>query len=86
MTAILDRVVVAADAGRVTDGKPADPDPEVPGRARRRTFTAKYKLGGHSRTSLRGPQNTVRQPASPTPPTFLPKPDEHNLCSASRAG
>lgn len=45
MTALLDRVLVAADAGRVTDGKPANPDPEVPERARRRTFTAKYKLG-----------------------------------------
>jgi hypothetical protein len=44
VTATLDRVLVAADAGRVTDGKPADPDPEVPERARRRTFTAKYKL------------------------------------------
>jgi transposase len=44
MTAILDRTLVAADAGQVTDGKPADPDPEVPERARRRSFTAKYKL------------------------------------------
>ena len=44
MTATLDRVLPAADAGGVADGKPADPDPEVPQRARRRTFTAKYKL------------------------------------------
>jgi hypothetical protein len=44
MTATLDDMLVAADTGQVTDGKPADPDPEVPGRARRRTFTAKYKL------------------------------------------
>ncbi len=44
MTAILDRAVVAADAGQVRDGKSADPDPEVPERARRRSFTAKYKL------------------------------------------
>jgi transposase len=44
MTATLDRVLPAADAGVVADGRPADPDPEVPQRARRRTFTAKYKL------------------------------------------
>ena len=44
MTVTLDRAVRAADAGVVADGKPADPDPEVPERARRRTFTAKYKL------------------------------------------
>lgn len=44
MTATLDRALAAADAGVVADGKPADPDPEVPERARRRTFTAKYKL------------------------------------------
>jgi transposase-like protein len=44
MTATLDRGLVAADAGVMAGGKPADPDPEVPQRARRRTFTAKYKL------------------------------------------
>jgi transposase len=43
MTATLDRVLPAADAGVMADSKP-DPDPEVPERARRRTFTAKYKL------------------------------------------
>ena len=44
MTVTLDRPLPAADAGVVADGKSADPDPEVPERARRRTFTAKYKL------------------------------------------
>jgi transposase-like protein len=44
MTVTLDRVMPAADAGMVADGKPVDPDPEVPQRARRRSFTAKYKL------------------------------------------
>ncbi len=44
MTVTLDRALRAADAGVVADSKPADPDPEVPERARRRTFTAKYKL------------------------------------------
>jgi hypothetical protein len=44
MTALFDRELAAADAGVVADGKPADPDPEVPQRARRRAFTAKYKL------------------------------------------
>ena len=42
MTA-LDRALVAGDAGRVT-GEQERPDPEVPERARRRTFTAQYKL------------------------------------------
>lgn len=35
---------VAVHAGLVTDQPPRRPDPEVPERARRRTFTAKYKL------------------------------------------
>ena len=40
---VLDRTPVAGDAGRVT-GEQERPDPEVPERARRRTFTAQYKL------------------------------------------
>ena len=44
MTATLDRPLPAADAGVMADGKSADQDPEVPERARRRTFSAKYKL------------------------------------------
>ena len=43
MTA-LDRALVAGDAGRVTGERQERPDPEVPERARRRTFTAQYKL------------------------------------------
>lgn len=43
-TTALDRAPVMADAGQVADAEPARPDPEVPERARRRTFTAKYKL------------------------------------------
>src|SRR5260221_8035823 len=39
-----DRPVVAGDAGRVTGERRERPDPEVPERARRRTFTAQYKL------------------------------------------
>ncbi len=35
---------VATHAGRVTDRPQLEPNPEVPERARRRTFTAKYKL------------------------------------------
>ena len=38
----LDRRLAAGDAGRVT-GEQERPDPEVPERARRRTFTAQYK-------------------------------------------
>src|SRR6266566_1525181 len=40
---VLDRAVVTGDAERVTDEQ-RRPDPEVPERARRRTFTAQYKL------------------------------------------
>ena len=40
---VLDRALVAGDAGRVSDREPGRPDPEVPERARRRTFTAAYK-------------------------------------------
>jgi transposase len=43
MTA-LDRALVAGDAGRVTGERQERPDPEVPEKARRRTFTAQYKL------------------------------------------
>ena len=39
---VLDRALAAGDVGRVT-GDQERPDPEVPGRARRRTFTAAYK-------------------------------------------
>jgi transposase len=41
---VLDRVLAAGDAGRVTGERQERPDPEVPERARRRTFTAQYKL------------------------------------------
>jgi hypothetical protein len=37
----VDRVRMTGDAGRVADERP---DPEVPERARRRRFTAQYKL------------------------------------------
>jgi transposase-like protein len=40
----LDHGLVAADAGQVADAGPGHPEPEVPERARRRSFTAKYKL------------------------------------------
>ena len=40
---VLDRALVAGDAGRVT-GEQDRPDPEVPEKARRRTFTVQYKL------------------------------------------
>jgi transposase-like protein len=44
MTVTLDHALHAGDAGVGADDIPADPDPEVPQRARRRSFTAKYKL------------------------------------------
>ena len=40
---VLDRALAAGDAGQVT-GDQKRPDPEVPEKARRRTFTAQYKL------------------------------------------
>ena len=39
---VLDRAPAAGDAGQVS-GEQKRPDPEVPERARRRTFTAQYK-------------------------------------------
>ena len=41
---VLDRALVAGDAGGMTGERQERPDPEVPERARRRTFTAQYKL------------------------------------------
>ena len=41
---VLDRVLVAGDAGGVTGERQERPDPEVPEKARRRSFTAQYKL------------------------------------------
>jgi hypothetical protein len=41
---VLDRAPGIADPGQMVDAKRERPDPEVPERARRRTFTAKYKL------------------------------------------
>ena len=39
----LDRMPLAGGAGRVTGERQERPDPEVPEKARRRTFTAQYK-------------------------------------------
>jgi transposase len=41
---VLDRAVVAGGAGGVAGERQERPDPEVPEKARRRTFTAQYKL------------------------------------------
>ena len=41
---VLDRALVAGDAGGVTGERQERPDPEVPEKGRRRTFTAQYKL------------------------------------------
>lgn len=43
-TSVLDPLVVIEDPVLVVDDDAQRPDPEVPQRARRRTFTAKYKL------------------------------------------
>ena len=47
MTSIVTTLAPAvgiADPGRVPDARSERPDPQVPERARRRRFTAKYKL------------------------------------------
>jgi transposase len=44
MVSVLDRAVGIGDPGRVDGEGGVRPDPEVPERARRRTFTAAYKL------------------------------------------
>jgi predicted O-methyltransferase YrrM len=41
---VLDSSAGIGDPGRVSDGGAQRPDPEVPERARRRTFTAQYKV------------------------------------------
>jgi len=41
---VLDRALVVGDAGGVAGERQVRPDPEVPERARRRSFTAQYKL------------------------------------------
>src|SRR5664280_949146 len=41
---MLDATPAQDDPGRVTEANPTRPDPEVPERAHRRTFTARYKL------------------------------------------
>jgi transposase len=43
-TTVLDQVPVTGDPGRVSGDRQERPDPQVPERARRRTFTAQYKL------------------------------------------
>ena len=40
---VLDPALAAGDAGQVTGDRQERPDPEVPEKARRRTFTAQYK-------------------------------------------
>src|ERR1700677_4083227 len=40
---VLDPALAAGDAGHVTGERQERPDPEVPEKARRRTFTAQYK-------------------------------------------
>jgi transposase len=41
---VLDRALMAGEAGQVSGERPERPDPEVPEKARRRRFTARYKL------------------------------------------
>jgi transposase-like protein len=52
---VLDRAPVTGDAGGVTGEQRERPDPEVPERARRRTFTAQYKLDVLAAYDVAGP-------------------------------
>ena len=52
---VLDRALVAGDAGQVAGERKERPDPEVPERARRRTFTAQYKLDVLAACDAAGP-------------------------------
>jgi transposase len=58
---VLDRALVVGDAGRVTGERQDRPDPEVPERARRRTFTVQYKLDVVGRHL---PVDTPRRPSA----------------------
>jgi hypothetical protein len=63
----VDRVPAIADAGVVGDEQLGRPDPEVPERARRRTFTAKYKQ------QILAAYETA-DPARPAPPPACRRP------------
>ena len=52
---VLDRAPVTGDPGRVAGQQRDRPDPEVPERARRRRFTAQYKLGVLAAYEAAGP-------------------------------
>jgi transposase-like protein len=52
---VLDRALVTGDAGQVAGERQERPDPEVPERGRRRTFTAQYKLGVLAAYDAAGP-------------------------------
>jgi transposase-like protein len=52
---MLDRAPVTGDPGRVAGQQRDRPDPEVPERARRRRFTAQYKLGVLAAYEAAGP-------------------------------
>ena len=56
----VDRALMAGEAGRVSGERQERPDPEVPEEARRRTFTAQYKLDVVARTTRRRPVRKVR--------------------------
>jgi hypothetical protein len=57
---VLDRALVAGDAGRMTGERQERPDPEVPEKARRRTFTAQYKLDVVASMTRRRPVRRAR--------------------------
>ncbi len=73
MMTVLDSAAGITDPGRMDGADTARPDPEVPERARRRTFTAKYKLkmgqasGGPSVTGRFSCRSAIRT----TPRTIL---------------
>ena len=81
----LDRRLVAGDAGLVTGERQERPDPEVPERARRRTFTAQYKQqvlaaheaapdGGKARSCAGRACTPASSPSGGAPATQGPSP------------
>lgn len=69
--AVLDRAVVASDAGRMT-GEQERPDLEVPDRARRRSFTAgdELEVPGRPRCAGTGEKGAIlRREGARTPVT-----------------
>jgi hypothetical protein len=93
---VLDRAPVTGDAGQVAGERQERPDPEVPERARRRTFTAQYKLDVLAAYDAAGPGekgaillsegNHGGTPTAPGFPRGFPTPPSLPLRARPRPG